>query len=182
MPYRSHPYPEGTAESPTYKVIYEYQRQHAAAYAGHIKLNRVVTRVRHTPGDRVSSQSKRWLVEWTPSVTSKSPDGGKTFEEEFDHIVVANGSDSRPFIPYIDKLWHWKGDILHSRWYRDPKAYAGKASLSLRCLRSQAENRDRPSWWSALDPQVSSLSSPLIILSIDRCRCGHCARTRYALC
>ncbi len=128
MPYRSHPYPKDTAEYPTYQVIYQYQQQHAATYASHIKLNRVVTRVRHTPAGHASR--KRWLVEWTPSVTSKSPDVGTTFEEEFDHIVVANGSDSRPFIPYIDNLWSWKGEILHSRWYRKAEAFAGKVSLS----------------------------------------------------
>ena len=129
MPYRSHPYPQGTAEYPTYEVIYQYQQQHAITYTNHIRLNRVVTRVRHTPHDRASS--KRWLVEWTPSVTSKLPDVGTTFEEEFDHIVVANGSDSRPLIPYVDGLWDWKGEVLHSRWYREANAFAGKASPSL---------------------------------------------------
>lgn len=129
MPYRSHPYAKGTAEYPTYKVIYQYQQQHAATYASHIRLNRVVTRVRHTPEDHASN--KRWLVEWTQSVTSKSPDDvGTTFEEAFDHIVVANGSDSRPFIPYINNLWVWKGEILHSRWYREARAFAGKVGSS----------------------------------------------------
>ncbi|KIV79064.1 hypothetical protein PV11_06651 [Exophiala sideris] len=127
MPYRSHPYSKGTAEYPTYKVIYQYQQHHATKYADHIQLNRVVTRVRHTPDDHPSS--KRWLVEWTPSVTSKSADVGKTFEEDFDHVVVANGSDSRPFIPYVDGLWEWKGSILHSRWYRNAEAFAGKTVL-----------------------------------------------------
>lgn len=129
MPYRSHPYPKGTAEYPTYKVIYQYQQQYAARYADYIRLNRVVTRVRHAPEQSVSN--KRWLVEWTPSVTSSSPDVNKTFEEAFDHIVVANGSDSRPFIPYVDGLWNWKGEILHSRWYRQAKVFAGKASPSM---------------------------------------------------
>lgn len=129
MPYRSHSYPKGTAEYPTYKVIYQYQQQYAAPYADHIRLNRVVTRVRHAPQGSVSN--KRWLVEWTPSVTSSSPDVNKTFEEGFDHIVVANGSDSRPFIPYVDGLWNWKGEILHSRWYRQAKVFAGKASPSM---------------------------------------------------
>lgn len=128
MPYRSHPYPKGTAEYPTYEVIYKYQKQHGARYANYIRLNRVVTRVRHAPED--SSHSKRWSVEWTPSVTSDSPELGITFEEGFDHIVVANGTDSRPFIPYTDGLWDWKGEIVHSRWYRKAKAFAGKVSLS----------------------------------------------------
>lgn len=127
MPYRSHPYPKGTAEYPTYEVIYQYQQRHAARYADYIRLNRVVTRVRHAPNG--SNHKKRWSVEWTPSVTSNSPDVGTTFEEGFDHIVVANGTDSRPFIPYTDGLWDWKGEIVHSRWYRKAKAFAGKVSL-----------------------------------------------------
>lgn len=61
-------------------------------------------------------------------MTSNSPEAGKSFEEEFDYIVVANGSDSRPFIPYIDGLWDWKGEVLHSRWYRDAKVFAGKVN------------------------------------------------------
>ena len=128
MPYRSHPYPKGTAEYPTYKVIYQYQQQYAASHADHIRLNRVVTRVRHAPQESVSK--KRWLVEWTPSVTSSSPDVHKTFEAAFDQNGVANGSDSIPFNPYVDGLWNWKGEILHSRWYRQAKVFAGKASPS----------------------------------------------------
>ncbi|RAO70504.1 uncharacterized protein BHQ10_006516 [Talaromyces amestolkiae] len=127
MPYRSHPYPKGTAEYPNYEVIYQYQQRHAARYEDYIRLNRVVTRVRHAP--KGSSHNKRWSVEWTPSVTSNSPDVGTKFEEGFDHIVVANGTDSRPFIPYTDGLWDWKGEIVHSRWYRKAKAFAGKTVM-----------------------------------------------------
>ena len=127
MPYRSHPYPQGTEESPTYDFVYRYQQKHAAAYTDNIRFNRVVTRLRHPPPDHTSKN--RWLIEWTPSVTSESPDVGTTFEEGFDYVVVANGSDTRPFIPHTDNLWAWKGEILHSRWYRDAKAFAAKASL-----------------------------------------------------
>ncbi|WWC64304.1 uncharacterized protein I303_106914 [Kwoniella dejecticola CBS 10117] len=127
MPYRSHPYPDGTAENPTYETIYEYQVRHAQRYSKYIQLNRTVTRVRHTPANH--SPRKRWLVEWTPSFPSSSPDVGKNFEEQFDHIVVANGTDSRPFIPYINGLWEWKGEIIHSRWYRKSEAFADKAVM-----------------------------------------------------
>lgn len=129
MPYRSHPYAQGTAEYPNYALIYQYQQKHATRYASHIKLNRVVTRVRHTPPGHNSD--KKWLVEWKPSVSSKSPDVETIYEEQFDHIVIANGSDSRPFIPRIDNLWTWKGEILHSRWYREAKAFAGKVGPPL---------------------------------------------------
>ncbi|WWC97815.1 hypothetical protein V866_004702 [Kwoniella sp. B9012] len=127
MPYRSHPYPEGTVEYPTYKTIYQYQQRFADKYTDCIRFNRVVTRVRHAPDGHPAV--KRWVVEWTPSYTSNSPDIGKTFEEQFDHVVVANGTDSRPFIPYIDGLWNWKGEILHSRWYRTPEVFAGKTVM-----------------------------------------------------
>lgn len=130
MPYRSHPYPPGTEESPTYDVIYSYQKNYAAKYIDNIRFNRVVTRLRHTPSDHASK--KKWLIKWTPSVTSESQGTGITSEEAFDYVVVANGSDTRPFIPYTDNLWAWKGEILHSRWYRDPEAFAGKVCCSQR--------------------------------------------------
>ncbi|WVW79182.1 hypothetical protein I302_101148 [Kwoniella bestiolae CBS 10118] len=104
-----------------------YQQRFAEKYTDYIRLNRVVTRVRHAPQDHPAV--KRWLVEWTPSYTSNSPEIGKTFEEQFDHVVVANGTDSRPFIPHIDGLWNWKGEILHSRWYRKPEAFVGKTVM-----------------------------------------------------
>jgi cation diffusion facilitator CzcD-associated flavoprotein CzcO len=126
MPYRSHPYPPGTEESPTHEVIHRYQQKHAARYTSNIRYNRVVTRLRHSPPEHPIES--RWLVEWTPSATSESPAIGKTFEEGFDHVVVANGSDTRPFIPYTDNLWSWKGEILHSRWYRDATVFAGKVT------------------------------------------------------
>lgn len=127
MPYRAHPYPQGTTESPAYSTIYEYQTGHAAAYTDYIRYHRVVTRLRHPPADHAIKS--RWLVEWTPSVTSGSPDIGTSYEEGWDYVVVANGSDTRPFIPYTNNLWSWKGDVLHSRWYRDAKQYAGKVGL-----------------------------------------------------
>ncbi|WVO18202.1 hypothetical protein L204_105907 [Cryptococcus depauperatus] len=127
MTYRSHPYPQDTAELPAFDAMYQYQKRHAETYHQYIRCNRVVTRVRYPPANHAAT--KRWLVEWTPSCTSGSPDIGKSFEEEFDYIVVANGSDTRPFIPYIDGLWDWKGDILHSRWYRRAETWAGKTVM-----------------------------------------------------
>lgn len=157
MPYRSHPYPQGTEENPTFDVIYQYQQKYAAKYTDNIRFNRVVTRIRHTPPDHPSRS--RWLIEWTPAVTSELQGVGKIFEEGFDHVVVANGSDTRPFIQHTDNLWAWKGDILHSRWYRDAKAFAGKASSPLRpLLQGRIVNEvddDRPLSWLGLAPRVS---------------------------
>lgn len=74
----------------------------------------------------------------------------------FDYVVVANGSDSRPLIPYIDGLWDWKGEILHSRWYRRPEAFAGKVSPT--SLRPGALMIDgRLSWWSDQALPVSAV-------------------------
>jgi len=123
MPYRSHPYPKGTASLPTFDVIRSYQVRHAEKYVDHIRLNRVITRVRHNP-----VSGKKWAVEWTPSWSSGLPDVGQVYQETFDYVVVANGTDSRPYIPYIDGLWDWKGRILHSRWYRRPEDFAGKVN------------------------------------------------------
>ncbi|GAA5852750.1 hypothetical protein JCM8547_002615 [Rhodosporidiobolus lusitaniae] len=127
MNYRGHPYPEGTEFLPTREVIHGYLLDHAAKYKEHIRLNRVITRVYHTPSSL--SPSKRWSVEWQPSVSALSDPVGAPTVEQFDYVVVANGSDSRPFIPYVEGLWHYKGEIMHSRWWRGPETYAGKNVL-----------------------------------------------------
>lgn len=68
-------------------------------------------------------------MEWTPSVSSPLDEVGPASEDGFDHIVVANGTDTRPFIPYFDGLWEWKGEAIHSRWYRNAENYAGKVLI-----------------------------------------------------
>lgn len=151
MPYRSHPYPAGTDDAPTYKVIKAYQDRHAKAWESHIRLGRIVTRLRHTPADH--SAQRRWLVTWTPSETSNSPDVGRAFEEGFDHVVVANGTDSRPFIPFVDGLWEWTGEIQHSRWYRDPTSYAGKVGPPRPTPLPHTPNNVSAGWWSSAEPR-----------------------------
>ncbi|KAL8292308.1 hypothetical protein RQP46_001774 [Phenoliferia psychrophenolica] len=125
MPYRSHPYPAGTDEYPTKAVILDYLTTFGEKHLKHIRFNRAVTRVRHNPFSP-SPSAKKWLVEWMPAGASvlATPN-----EESFDHVVVANGSDSRPFIPYLDGLWEWKGEVIHSRWYRTAEAFAGKTVM-----------------------------------------------------
>ncbi|KAM0755829.1 formyltetrahydrofolate deformylase [Meredithblackwellia eburnea MCA 4105] len=124
MPYRSHPYPQGTDEYPAYSIIKVYQERHSEKYREYIRFGRVVTRVRHHP--EPTSATKKWLIEWKFAVHSVDAAPSAPIEEQFDHVVVANGSDSRPFIPYFDGLWNWKGEAIHSRWYRNAETYAGK--------------------------------------------------------
>ncbi|KAL1408910.1 monooxygenase [Vanrija albida] len=133
MTYRQHPYPPNTPFLPTYKQMKAYQERYAEKYLPFIRHNRIVTRVRYTPSDHAPAtpdgRRRKWLVEWTPTATSGLPDVGTPYEEQFDNIVVANGSDSRPYVPYIAGLWDWKGQITHSRWYRRAEDFANKTVL-----------------------------------------------------
>lgn len=124
MPYRSHPYPTDTPDAPAYDEIHRYLLAYAKRYAEHIQLGRYVQRVRHN-----TSHGKRWLVDWTPAWGRAG--SGTVHTDTFDFVVVANGSDSRPYVPYVEGLWTWTGEMLHSRWYRRAEDFRGKVSLSV---------------------------------------------------
>jgi hypothetical protein len=138
----------------------------------------VVTRVRYTPHDRASS--KRWLAEWTPSVTSKSPDVGTTFEEVFDHIVVANGSYFEALYSVHRQIVDWKGKFCTRGGTERRKRLLGRPVHLLIFLRQKLK-RNRPLWWWALDPRVSSLFRLYCRFSWQ-CRCGSRARTWHDVC
>ncbi len=79
--------------------------------------------------------------------------GAEELVEEFDHVIVsatlpfrlrrvcrwahaagflplqiASGRCNTPNVPSIPGLWNFTGQVLHSAWYRTPKAFLGKVS------------------------------------------------------
>ncbi|KII84013.1 hypothetical protein PLICRDRAFT_168562 [Plicaturopsis crispa FD-325 SS-3] len=145
MPYRSHPYPPHTIFLPTQETIRAYLHAYAAQYTESIRFGRVVTRVRWTDPEGGEGKGegkvgrageppeghKRWTVEWAPAATKEptpTPTPTTTVDQ-FDHIVIANGSDTRPHIPYLPGLWAWRGEVLHSRWYKEAGVFAGQTVL-----------------------------------------------------
>jgi len=52
------------------------------------------------------------------------------YEEDFDFLVVATGHNSVPHVPDIPGLNTWKGELLHTVTYRDPKIFLNKVRVS----------------------------------------------------
>lgn len=58
---------------------------------------------------------------------------GQSEPQRFDHLVVGNGHYNKPYEPDIPGLLEWSEaqgrNVMHSIWYREPSAYAGKRVL-----------------------------------------------------
>ena len=80
-------------------------------YAKHFKLEdrcRLGVRIRHL--DR-SEDKSQWAIDFT----EKSKDS----REYFDRVVVATGAFHKPYIPKIDGLEHFKGQILSAQGFKE---------------------------------------------------------------
>ncbi len=42
---------------------------------------------------------------------------------------MSNGHYAEPFIPYVPGLWSFPGQVIHSRWWRNPAQFDGKNVL-----------------------------------------------------
>ncbi|XP_040202694.1 flavin-containing monooxygenase FMO GS-OX4-like [Rana temporaria] len=83
----------------------------------HIKFNTRVVSV--TP---VLGEGKNSEVSW--DVTSQTQDNGDPVTERFDAIMVCAGHYSHPFLPDIEGLEQFQGQVLHSKYYRYPEVFS----------------------------------------------------------
>jgi trimethylamine monooxygenase len=63
------------------------------------------------------------------TVTATNLPEQKTYSEEFDHVVVANGHFSTPNVPYFEGFKTFNGRILHSHDFRDALEFKDKDIL-----------------------------------------------------
>lgn len=121
MAYRDFPFPEGTHLFPDRcaymltAVIYDYLKRFAASFNAE-KYVRLNTRI-----VRLSRSGDKWRVE------SEAPDGAHV--DEFDRVIVANGWCNVPHVPSLPGISKFKGEQIHSAWYRTPMAFRGKRVL-----------------------------------------------------
>ena len=110
MAYRDFPFPEGTHLFPDRcaylltAVIYDYLKRFAASFNAE-KYVRLNTRI-----VRLSRSGNKWRVE------SEAPDGAHV--DEFDRVIVANGWCNVPHVPSLPGISKFKGEQIHSAWYR----------------------------------------------------------------
>lgn len=68
----------------------------------------------NTPVTSVNRQGDRWQVNSAKAVST------------FDAVIICNGHYSRPRVPDLPGLEHFKGEVVHAHNYRNASHYAGK--------------------------------------------------------
>ena len=75
---------------------------------------------------RTNDRAERWMI------TTRNLDTGITETEEFVGVVVGNGHYSVPYSPDIPGLKdNFRGTVVHSHAYREPKIFSNKVVLVL---------------------------------------------------
>ena len=54
---------------------------------------------------------------------------GRLIMEQFNRVLVTTGAQNRPVMLKFDGMEHFKGNIIHSRAFKDAKAFAGQRVL-----------------------------------------------------
>lgn len=65
------------------------------------------------------------------SVTSIDKPTGKTIVAEYDSVMICNGSYNSPYMPKLEGLEQFKGQVIHSHSYRKPDSFSGKRVLCI---------------------------------------------------
>jgi cation diffusion facilitator CzcD-associated flavoprotein CzcO len=101
------PYPKGTPTFPSRAQVIEYLEHHA----GEVEL-----RLR-TRAERIDKRDTGWVVQ-----TSRGELGAP-------QVMVATGLDQAPIVPDWPGRESFRGELLHSSEYRNPRPFAGKSVL-----------------------------------------------------
>ncbi|GAA5885442.1 hypothetical protein JCM6882_009622 [Rhodosporidiobolus microsporus] len=124
MQFRGTPFPADVGLFCKHNSVQAYLETFSPPFLPYIRFNTRLIRLRHTlPSD--GGPQLRWLAE----IRSTLDDDAPVEVEQFDCCMIANGHYSKPFLPWIDGLSSFQGEILHSRWYRDAKGYENKTVL-----------------------------------------------------
>jgi len=104
---------------PTAAQVQEYLEGYARNFdlMRHIKLNTEVVKIER------NDEQNNWTV--STCSTSKGSNAGVT-DHLFDRVVVVSGMLNIPNMPQFKGSELFKGEIIHSRQFRDPDKYKGK--------------------------------------------------------
>ncbi|SCV66987.1 BQ2448_5633 [Microbotryum intermedium] len=123
MQYRGQPFKNNVPLFPCASHVADYLDDVASGYSQYIKVSHRVTSLRYTtPQD--GGKQLRWLVQIS------SQNGKIHSTEQFDFVAIANGHYSKPYVPSIEGLHTFAGDLWHSKWWRKPDEFADKVRLN----------------------------------------------------
>jgi cation diffusion facilitator CzcD-associated flavoprotein CzcO len=108
-------WPTNTPVFPSATMVGEYLAAYASTYldSGVLSLGCMVTSVQR------SDTTEKWIITWSTS-------GPQQESAEFDHVVIASGFFSAPYIPSIPGLDTFSGISIHSSSYSSPDPFKGK--------------------------------------------------------
>lgn len=119
MAYRDVPFAAGTDLFPNRETVQTYLEDFGKDLSDDsVQFDtEVVAIAKESDGWRVKSRRRGCQTE-------------SSAEEEsyYTHVAVASGRCNTPNVPNIIGLQHFKGQIMHSAWYRDPLHFRGKVS------------------------------------------------------
>ena len=112
------PYPESQPNRVTNEDYLKYLNSYADKFDlwKHIRFETLVTEIRlganlDLPTLELSEEDKgkKFIVTY---IENSSP--GTTHREGFDYVIIANGHESKPFLPDIVGRETWDGEQMHS--------------------------------------------------------------------
>ncbi|KDE06671.1 hypothetical protein MVLG_03018 [Microbotryum lychnidis-dioicae p1A1 Lamole] len=120
MQYRGQPFKNHVPLFPAASHVADYLHDVASGYSQYIKLSHRVASLRYTaPED--GGEQLRWLVQVSSQNVHTT--------EQYDFVAIANGHYSKPYVPSVEGLHTFTGDLWHSKWWRKAEEFANQTVL-----------------------------------------------------
>ncbi|KFZ24877.1 hypothetical protein V502_00651 [Pseudogymnoascus sp. VKM F-4520 (FW-2644)] len=109
------PFPDDVPDFPTSAQVQKYLED----YADHFQLRPAFRLGTTVTGIDRSEKGEKWIV------SIIKPDSNAT-EEEFDKVIITNGTFHSPVMPEVPGIENFGGEVIHSQSFKDPNDFSGK--------------------------------------------------------
>ncbi|ELR05858.1 hypothetical protein VC83_08303 [Pseudogymnoascus destructans] len=109
------PFPEDVPDYPTGAQVQKYLED----YADHFQLRPTFRLGTTVTGINRSEKGDKWII------SINRPDSNAT-EEEFDKVIITNGTFHSPVMPDVPGIDEFGGEVIHSQSFKDPSDFKGK--------------------------------------------------------
>ncbi|RUS76876.1 hypothetical protein EGW08_015367, partial [Elysia chlorotica] len=124
MMFSDFPPPESFPPFLTHQKVLEYFRLYAENF-GLLRYIRFGAEVKRVSKAKDYEATGKWKVEYLNHVTESH------VQEVFDGVMVCTGHHSVPYVPEIPGLVDFRGQVLHSRFYKESTPFLGKRVVIL---------------------------------------------------
>ncbi|GFO26102.1 dimethylaniline monooxygenase [n-oxide-forming] [Plakobranchus ocellatus] len=128
MMFSDFPPPETFPPFLTHDKVLEYFR----LYVKHFGLRRYIhfnTEVLKVSRADDYESTGRWRVR--ANISGNDDTSNAIFDDLFDGVMVCSGHHSVPYIPHIPGLPEFRGEVMHSRFYKESSPFVGKKVVIL---------------------------------------------------